>query len=54
MKSRHERIPMRMHLKSTPSASRIYLPGAGNTLADFCAATGRTGGGAATKLRDIA
>jgi hypothetical protein len=39
MKSWHQRMPMRMNLKSTPSASRISPRGAGSTLADFQTAT---------------
>jgi hypothetical protein len=44
MKSWHEPMPMGMDLESTPSASRIFPPGAGNTLADFQTATGEEPG----------
>jgi hypothetical protein len=40
MESWRRRMPLGMHLKSTPFASSIAAPRPGGTLADFCAATG--------------
>jgi cation diffusion facilitator CzcD-associated flavoprotein CzcO len=41
MESWRQRMPLGMHLKSTPFASSIAAPRPGSTLADFCVATGR-------------
>jgi cation diffusion facilitator CzcD-associated flavoprotein CzcO len=40
MENWRRRMPLGMHLKSTPFASSIAAPCPGSTLADFCAATG--------------